>query len=486
MNFRLLTAVILSLLFGASWFIYSPIHFEAFNADFALHPLMAEDLKLPEDIYIWGENRIGSIIPFVARIGVVAFGVSGMWAVSITQYLLLFWIVWLWRKRFHSPALLIAFSAFLLIPSYTFHAIVMVSHPLTIFVLFLTLNLILYERVERQINQGNYRVSDLYLWFFLVLISLWSTEQTAVPIGIMWLSLVYQSFDWKTKKIRVPKKHFYTGLLMPLPALAIWGGVLRNHFRARQRANYGKLCTPEELIDQLQIIGNRLLDVFAFNSFEPKSVLMWLMVLVAVMVLIHHLMYREQLPNTARVLLFSSIVLLLITITSKWVYVNFTGVRYFVPVIFMFSIYILYVIDHYRLKRLQIAVPIILIYGGLVGHLQIRELERTNHNEIARRDDLEGVEVQANSIFIGDYWHAYLAGALHSDKLYAFPYPWQQQRNRRQLKFIADSREVIIAKGPGLENLSDTLRFFDHEFVSHRRVEESGKLKYRRYSVLNR
>ena len=485
MHYRRLPAVIVLILFGISWLMYSPIHFEAFNADFALHPLMAEDLVLPEDMYIWGENRIGSLIPFMARPLVLLFGISGMWAVSVVQYAILGWIIWMWRKRFHSAWLVVAFSAFVLVPAYSFHAIIMVSHPLTVFVLFLTINLVLFERVESQINSGNYRLTELYIWFFVVLISLWTTEQLAVPIGIMWIILVAKSFHWKSKTILVSKKHFFTGLLMPVPALIIWGGFMRNLFRARQKVNYGKFCSSEELLDQLRRVGSRLVDIFTFNHFDAFSVLSWLMLLVAVFALFHHRMYRERLSNTARVLLYSSAILLLITLTSKWVYVNHTGVRYFVPVIFMFLVYILYVIDHYQLRVLQIATPVILVYGAFTGYLQIQDLIERNHYEVARRDMIESIEVEPNSIFIGDYWYAYLAGALHADKLHGFPYPWQEQRNKRQLKFISSSREVIIAKGSKVEELSDTLRLFKHTFVSQRQIEREGSLYFRRYQVVN-
>jgi hypothetical protein len=484
MNPRQLAPGIVTVLFGLSWFIYSPIHFEAFNADYALHPLMAEDLVLPEDMYIWGENRIGSLIPFLARPLVVAFGLSGMWAVSIVQYFLLALLVWIWYKRFNSPWLAVAFSAFLLIPAFSFHAIIMVSHPLTVFVLVLTMNTMLFERVERQIDTGSYRLRELYIWFFVVLISLWTTEQIAVPIGIMWMILVWKSIDWKSRTIRVSKKHFYTGLLMPLPALIIWGGYMRNLFRARRKANYGKFCSFEELTDQLGIIGNRLYKVFTFQHFDAFSILSWLLLIGALFALFHHRIYRERLSNTARVFLYSSAILLVITITSKWVYVNHTGIRYFVPVIFMFMIYVLYVIDHYQLVVLRITAPVILLFGSFSGYLQIQDFVHRNLPEVEKRDTVESIDVKPNSIFIGDYWYAYLAGALRSDQLYAFPYPWQEQRNKRQLNHISKSDEVIIAKGEGLPELSDTVQLHGFQFSSNREIEKTGRLVYRRYRVL--
>jgi|GEM_PF-6028863 len=485
MNARRLAFAITAILFVASWFIYGPIHFEAFNADYALHPLMAEDLVLPEDMYIWGENRIGSLIPFLARPLVVLFGLSGMWAVSIVQYFILAFLVWWWFKRFNSPWLAVAFSSFLLVPAFSFHAIVMVAHPLTLFVLVLTLNLALFERVERQIEQKNYRLTELYIWFFLVIVSLWITEQIAVPIGIMWMILVGKSFNWKTKTILVPKRHFYTGLFMPIPALIIWGGFMRNLFRARQKPNYGKFCSWEELLDQLALIGKRLYNVFSFQHFDPFSLFAWLMLLGAVLVVVHHRMFRERLSNTARVLLYSSGILLLITVTSKWVYVNYTGIRYFVPVVFMFFVYVLYVIDHYQLKKLQIAAPIILIIGSMAGYLQIQEYQDNNAPDIERRDIVESIELKPNSIFIGDYWYTYLAGALRSDKLYGFPFPWQEQRNKRQLVHIPHSDEVIIAKGSGLEELADTIQMHGFTFVSDRELEKVGQLVFRRYEVVD-
>src|SRR5882672_394431 len=58
---------------GASWPFIS--------SDVAVHPLMAYYLTL-WDFYYWGQDRLGSITPFLAAIPVQGFGVDAVDAVT--------------------------------------------------------------------------------------------------------------------------------------------------------------------------------------------------------------------------------------------------------------------------------------------------------------------------------------------------------------------------------------------------------------------
>ncbi len=63
---RFFTIVAIAILFFCSYRAFAPLNTPNLNADRAIHVLMAADLKLPQDLYYWGQNRLGSIVPLLS------------------------------------------------------------------------------------------------------------------------------------------------------------------------------------------------------------------------------------------------------------------------------------------------------------------------------------------------------------------------------------------------------------------------------------
>ena len=47
------------------YFTYGAVHFQGLSSDHAIHILMADGFSFPHDLYYWGQDRLGSIIPIV-------------------------------------------------------------------------------------------------------------------------------------------------------------------------------------------------------------------------------------------------------------------------------------------------------------------------------------------------------------------------------------------------------------------------------------
>jgi hypothetical protein len=85
----LITIGLISLFFLISFRAFALYRVPIFNSDNAVHILMAQDLNLPEDLYYWGQNRLGSLLPILSYCGVRIFSLSPIVAVSYVHYLLL-------------------------------------------------------------------------------------------------------------------------------------------------------------------------------------------------------------------------------------------------------------------------------------------------------------------------------------------------------------------------------------------------------------
>jgi hypothetical protein len=60
-----------------------------FNSDHAIHVLMAADLQLPQDLYYWGQDRLGSIVPIMGHLLLKVFPMRPSEAVAIAQFFFL-------------------------------------------------------------------------------------------------------------------------------------------------------------------------------------------------------------------------------------------------------------------------------------------------------------------------------------------------------------------------------------------------------------
>src|ERR1035437_5805494 len=65
---------------------FSPLGSPFLNSDQAIHVLMANSISLPEDLYYWHQDRLGSMIPILASGLIKIFRIESIYAVTIVLY----------------------------------------------------------------------------------------------------------------------------------------------------------------------------------------------------------------------------------------------------------------------------------------------------------------------------------------------------------------------------------------------------------------
>lgn len=89
MNFKKLYIPVIIIIFLLSFRFYSSLFYPILNSDNGIIVLMIHDFKLPGDLYFWGQDRMGSLIPLAGQIFFKVFGFSALTSESITHYLIL-------------------------------------------------------------------------------------------------------------------------------------------------------------------------------------------------------------------------------------------------------------------------------------------------------------------------------------------------------------------------------------------------------------
>ncbi len=72
-----------------SFFCYSSNFYALLGSDDAIVVLMIHNFQLPHDLYFWGQDRYGSLVPLLGQVFYRGFGFSPLTSESLTHYLLL-------------------------------------------------------------------------------------------------------------------------------------------------------------------------------------------------------------------------------------------------------------------------------------------------------------------------------------------------------------------------------------------------------------
>ncbi|MCY7284016.1 MAG: hypothetical protein LH679_11360, partial [Cyanobacteria bacterium CAN_BIN43] len=99
------------------------------SADHAIHILMTHDLVLPDDLYFWGQDRLGSIVPIFAHGLLRLFSLPPVVAVSWAQYFFLLLGFLAFASLLNNPGLKVVFALVWFLPLGNFTRFVEISHP---------------------------------------------------------------------------------------------------------------------------------------------------------------------------------------------------------------------------------------------------------------------------------------------------------------------------------------------------------------------
>ncbi len=81
--------LLISIIFLLSFRFFSSMFYPILNSDNAVTILMIYYFKLPQDLYFWDQDRMGSIIPLIGQIPFKLFKFSAVTSEAVTHYSIL-------------------------------------------------------------------------------------------------------------------------------------------------------------------------------------------------------------------------------------------------------------------------------------------------------------------------------------------------------------------------------------------------------------
>ena len=462
-------------------FLVSGLPFYPFlNSDIAIHVLMTESFSFQYDLYFWGQDRLGSLLPLVANIVHRISGISPFWLTALTKWLFLcmgcvsFWYFipnrfqrWVWTSLWFFPAYEMMYH---LLP----------GHPYAEQMAMFGLSLIFFCR---WVNSSS-KPWNLPLLIIFATISFWISDFSLV----FYLALLVSYFSTIKKRI---KQLFSNPLLieMKLTSLVF---VIATSFIL-----YAKLTSARDETYTLSIFGSgdQILYSISMIWFYTKNVLLidsvsvcnsiyFYATLASIILLVVN---RKKLRFKAysNVCFIVSILGFLLIVSLRWLAINFVMLKYFIPVFFSLWLGILSVDWSCLDKKLWLISKalMVMIVIGCSGSL-IYQYHHPSEHKLTQAE-LQTHFFQTPKVVIGNYWYSYVFGIINPKIITATPHEKESVRNWKQVGLVMQSDTIHICLNNWLDSPPEKLIQFNTKLHLIDTLNE-GQFRFARYKKIRK
>ena len=390
---------------------FAAIHTPTFNSDNAIHVLMAYHLKLPDDLYYWGQDRLGSLLPVLSHWLLKILPLPVATAVSIVQYALLVFGFVCFASLLRHAVSRVVLALVWFLPLRPFTELVSIGQPYAAQLALIGAACVAIDR-RSQSTQLAAKRGWLGIATACLFLSLWMSDFTIVVILLLGLWGLWQMLSaWRSNQ-PVPVWDLLLVLLVSGAGMAF---IRFAKAHADSWRSYSSFATPAQTIEMVQrlltSIGNTL-------TFQANNLFLTLHGLLAVALLVYlgwTIATRRQILRSVShwfylflgtVLVGSSLLLI-----SAWVYRNEVNLRYFIVsylAIWLAVLFWLEALPSGVAKRASILVLLVAIASSLSLPKYVYAIERPP----SKITSLQEFKTLGNAGLIGNYWNSYLLCAV--------------------------------------------------------------------------
>lgn len=277
MGFKLLVYALITVIVFLSFRAFSPYLSPSLNSDNAVHILMAYDLKLPEDLYYWGQDRLGSLVPIVGHGLITLFSLEPIIAVSVAHYFFLIVGFLSFSFLLNDPISKLIFALIWFLPFKQFTALVKIGQPYGPQFALIAFGLVCFDQLFKRRNQlSEWSKHGLLSIGLLALFgSLWISDFSIVAIFTL---IVYASIEgYRAVKRRSPypnsalsgshlRSALGYGLNIALVSATGTAFILYAKHSASSRKDYAEFNTVGQILEILQHQIKPFFGAIAFRS----------------------------------------------------------------------------------------------------------------------------------------------------------------------------------------------------------------------------
>ncbi|GAB4371727.1 MAG: hypothetical protein Kow00121_13500 [Elainellaceae cyanobacterium] len=483
-----------------------------FDSDQAIHALMAADLQLPADLYYWGQQRLGSIVPILGNFLLKHNNtLTAVEAVSYAQYFLLLIGYLSFASIFKTNIARILFAFAWFLPIHQFGFLLMLGQPYSAQLAFLGLAVALIDKLPRKLGSWQVIVRQVMITGAVIclFISLWASDFTLISIGLISLLAILATLYriWLAPVTLFAPKSLSIALLFEFIALEIANVFMTSRYGVRF-IEYAKshaatseshlgMNSPEQAQELFKLFTTPIAQTIASNngnllknSLVFSTLSFWA---CAFTFLILYSLFRFvklwlRTPTADHYLTLSpwfwvfsanAMIGFIAILFSEWVYINSiqdgAGTRYFVPVyVFVWLAALLLVegIPRIPAQPLWAILLVVAITGSATLPASVYGFEK--FEPTVQR--LQAVQDLGPAGFIGNHWASYLLCSVNPKLLNCTQFdefgqtpcpppvepPVRRHSGRcfRCVDRVLDSPTIYLVKNSWLEAYPDEIEQF--------------------------
>jgi len=448
-----------------SFLCYSSNFYPLLGSDDAVVILMIHNFHLPNDLYFWGQDRYGSLVPLLGQVFYKGLGFSPLTSESVTHYLLLVAGYFAFAGLFKSK-----FSRLVLAIVWFFPPIRMIDllrlnigqeYSLLAISIFM-INKLYENEIEK------YRLKQHFMLFsitVLFILSVWVSDLAVVSVFLILGLQVYFGIFAKNSGLKTsfkwnPEIFYVIAGILVSSTFILYG----KHFAAKSES-YANFNDFKRVVSSLRLFGDSIGDLLLFRAYEPfTGVYLYLVILLtgALFILKNKINFTA---NQKKWFLFFVLDLLLIfcvIMISRWSYLNGVPRRYFTSSYIVFWMAFLLAFECLavsKMKKIFSAVILLTVIIAGVGSLYNLKYiwPKTLRPKVEYVREFESL---GRIGIIGNYWNSYINSVTKPDQIIATPDDRSSVRNRDMASEVMKRDTFYIIKDGWFEKYPDSLSQF--------------------------
>ncbi|MCU0370179.1 MAG: hypothetical protein MUC31_02090 [Bacteroidales bacterium] len=455
-----------------SFRLFSTIYYPSVNSDEGVIVLMLHYFKLPGDLYFWGQDRYGGIIPLLGQVPFRLLGLSSLISETIIHYIILISGFLAFSAFIRSKTNKIIFALVWFLPPIYYTDLLR-----NVFGLQYSLTAILLFLITRYLPSYQTRklISKLPFYFLLLAVTVilfWVSELAVTSIlAILIVSFFFLLKDQKlTALFRKPEPYILiTGLFL------VWLVIsrLKNLVEPSPYDQYGEkwLNDFQGIYHAIALLLSSVVSVLTFRVPDFLfSLYAWLCLALFMLIIV----FRKKIfagqgdVRLATVFILDAVILVAVILVSHWALMNDMPRRYFVGFHISSWLAFLLIMGSFREGRVKTTLTVFAFLVAGTGTVSTVYSYRYIHPKTFRsraETALEFTQLGKTGI-ISDYWNSYSSSFADPDMIKATPYELSYSvRNLRLVDSVFAQPRIILIKDLWMDEFPDSLVQFDRTLI---------------------
>jgi hypothetical protein len=433
---------------------------------------MAYNFKLPRDLYYWGQNRLGSLMPLISYPIIRLTSIQPIFVLSFVQYIFLLIPAILISKYLKSKALIITLFVSIFLPVCSYRAILYIGHPYSAQLLCCTLFIYFCGKFYKLLNGSpapaiRFKpVVYQFLAMFFLFLSLWISELSVVIVLIPFLYLIFD----RNKQNTFEKKAFSYYSILFLFYIVISAFVLYK-FKSLSAPDpdYDKafLFDTDKLSLQFDLMRATFEDVLLFRDGHLIDNIFYYL-LFFLIITFFFLPRVNTMPNWLKnfnkSVLITCLIAFVVLFFSSWNLRSNFCPRYYTPLYYLFIVCAVFSLDQLIGSISKTLFSIIFIFYS--AYYSFSFLNSLPPSESAWTTYKSFRELPKGTLIAG-YWDTYLIASVATKNLIPVTFDSELLRNKFMLKKALRNNNFYLLNTNDLTKFSrhDTLWQYYHSFI---------------------